>query len=68
MELDINKLIEVAEFIAYDDEQLGFAKSIQRPVQDLSVNGKQYRMYITVTAMDAVEERSRKMIPYGGNV
>jgi len=49
MELNINKLIEVAESVVYD-EQVGFAASITKPVQIINYEGVDYQLQIVLTS------------------
>lgn len=49
MGLDISKLIEVGEKIAYDD-QIGFAETITMPVQYLfDTTGGKYQLQLVLT-------------------
>lgn len=51
MELDIKRLIEVAEDIAAD-EQIGFAAQIRKPVQILiDEDGNRYGLDLVLTAL-----------------
>ena len=43
--IDIKKLVEVGESVAYD-EQLGMVAMISKPVQDIEVDGKVYEIRI----------------------
>ena len=55
MGLNINKLIEVAESVVYDD-QIGFAAQISKPVQIMKDDqGKEYELTVVLTMVEEKE-------------
>ena len=55
MGLKINKLIEVAESVVYDD-QIGFAAEISTPVQIMTdEGGNKYELRVVLTAIEDEE-------------